>query len=98
MHVAEFDEREQKAAGGGPREPGTPADVAECEPRIFAVERADHGQAACERLDEVVAALFGHVQLKRPMKSSAVSATSCHPLSIVSEWPRPAISLNSVTP
>jgi hypothetical protein len=32
------------------------------------------------------------------MKVSAVSATSCHPSSMVSEWPRPGISANSVTP
>ena len=37
-------------------------------------------------------------QTKRLMKVSAVSATSRHPLSMVSACPRPAISVNSVTP
>ena len=32
------------------------------------------------------------------MKVRAVSATSCHPSSMVSAWPRPGISVNSVTP
>ena len=60
VHVAELDQREQEASGGGPRQAGAPADVAEREPRVLAVERPDHRQATLERLDEVVAALFGH--------------------------------------
>src|SRR5580704_15279970 len=32
------------------------------------------------------------------MKVRAVSATSCHLSSMVSAWPRPGISVNSVTP
>jgi hypothetical protein len=35
---------------------------------------------------------------KRLMNVSEVSQTSCQPLSIVSAWPRPFISMISVTP
>jgi hypothetical protein len=36
--------------------------------------------------------------VNRSTKASAVSATSRQPLSMVRAWPRPGISVNSVTP
>ena len=55
--VAEVGEREQEAARGGAREAGAAGDVGERQLRVVGAERADHREAALQRLDEVLAAL-----------------------------------------
>ncbi len=57
--VAEVGQREQEAARGGAREAGAAGDVAQRELGVVGAERADDGEAALERLDEVVAPV-GH--------------------------------------
>ncbi len=57
--VPELDEREQEPPRGGAGEPGLASHLAQGEPRAFGTERADHGEAAFERLDEVAALARG---------------------------------------
>jgi hypothetical protein len=52
-HVAELDQRQQEAAGGGPGQTGGRRDVGEAQVAVLGVEGADDRQAALERLDEV---------------------------------------------
>ena len=52
-HVAELDEREQKAPRRGTCEARGARDLAQRQRRVVCIEGADHRQATLERLDEI---------------------------------------------
>jgi hypothetical protein len=53
VHVAQVHEGVQEAAGGGAAQPGGGGDLGEAEHGVFGVERANDGETAFQRLDEV---------------------------------------------
>ena len=65
--VAEVDEGEQEAAGGGAGEAGRAGHVAERQRRVVGVEGADHGQTPLQRLHEIRLPIG---QADRPPRSS----------------------------
>ena len=73
--VAEVDEREEEAAGGGAREAGRAGHAAERRRRVVGVEGADHGQPTLQRLHEV-RLVIGHTTGSAAAAGVAPSAAS----------------------
>ena len=79
LHVAELGERQQEPPSRGPRQSARRRDLAQRQ-RCVAVERADHGEAALERLDEIAPAVGprplvrSRLDRRRPKRASGYIA------------------------